>query len=442
MTKRWQYLIGLREDFGLEHRAFNAVSILTLLILLMIGVANLIMKYYDLTLLCVSIITIQAVLYFLSRFRKKFVMASAVYIIISYPVLGLFYFMNAGKAGPTMYGFFLTFLLIIIITYPKWHRLLIVTHILMGIGLLWSEYLFPEWVPYIYSNRTENFIDLSITFAISLVFIYFATAYLRKSYVEEKQLAESRARAIEENHRVMMTQKDKLRELNQEKDRLFSIIAHDLRSPLASIQSYLESIGSEGIDENERKFLESELLKLTRNTSSMLNNLLHWSSSQIKGNTILTAVNIRTLTEECLSLQSPIAEQKDITIHNNVDHGCNALADADMLELVIRNLINNAIKFTPVGGHIYISSRTEEDVIISIRDTGVGIPELKKKDIFTASVKSASGTSHETGIGLGLKLCYDFLKKMNGRIEFSSQEDIGTTFTIILKRSVPGIHTV
>ncbi len=437
-SRRWHYFIGDSSNFSLENRAFNAVSILTLLIMVILITSNFFLNYDSLLILCFSIFFLQLFFYYLSRFRKKFSLASWIYVILSYPVMGAFYFLNAGKSGPAIYGFFLTFLLIVIITSPKWHRLLILTHILVVLSLFAAEYLFPQWVPDIYGSRAENFIDLAITFILAIVFIYFCTSYLRKSYLEEKNLAESRARSIEEHHHVMLVQKDELKKLNLEKDRLFSIVAHDLRSPLASIQGYLESMGSEKLTEGERKFLETELLKLTRNTSSMLNNLLQWSSSQIKGDVHLKPVLAHQVFEECLSLQLPTAEQKGVTIKNNILQECQVLADANMLELVVRNLINNAIKFTSAGDRIVLECKTtQNEVHLSISDTGVGIPELKQKDIFTSQVKSARGTNHETGIGLGLKLCYDFLTKMGGEIQFSSLEGKGTTFTLILQKPKP-----
>jgi signal transduction histidine kinase len=132
-----------------------------------------------------------------------------------------------------------------------------------------------------------------------------------------------------------------------------------------------------------------------------------------------------------LRMQEMFTTKKQVTIHLNLSVDVFIKADADMMELVVRNILQNGIKFTPVGGEIWISNRiTKGKYVLMIRDKGTGIPASKLRNLFTLKINSSYGTRNEKGSGLGLHLCKEFMKLQGGQIWASSVENIGSTFYI------------
>jgi two-component system sensor histidine kinase/response regulator len=201
--------------------------------------------------------------------------------------------------------------------------------------------------------------------------IFIATTYIRKSYHQEKIVAEEKA--------------EELKISNETKNKLLSILAHDLRSPLGSIQNYLEILSELNSDEIDRQSIEASLLNETKNTQQMLSNLLLWSKTQMEGVTVnLLPVNLKESILPAIRAQQSIAIEKKIKIEENINKSIMVLADRDMLQLVIRNLVNNAVKFTEAGGQIGIDAKIEDGIcLITISDTGRGIPYEMQKDLFS-----------------------------------------------------------
>jgi two-component system sensor histidine kinase/response regulator len=214
-----------------------------------------------------------------------------------------------------------------------------------------------------------------------------------------------------------------------------SILAHDLKDPLASIQSFLELLSEYNIEEAERINIEKELLTRTQNASQMLANVLTWSKSQMDGvQPQIRTLNLAGTLGSTLQLSKSIAAEKGIETQFAIPENICVAADADMLQLVIRNLLMNAIKFTYPGGKIKLSTRLVDDkCTIMITDTGIGIPEEKKNTVFSLSDKTTYGTENEKGAGLGLVLCKNFIELQDGKIWFESQPGQGTAFFIALK---------
>lgn len=212
------------------------------------------------------------------------------------------------------------------------------------------------------------------------------------------------------------------------------MISHDLRAPLNSIQGYLELLSDGMLGDIDKAKIEKELLNHTRQTQDMLFNLLSWSKSQLSGsNADLQPLNFYSTVSGTLDMMATVANKKGITLTNAIDRGVNVKADADMLQLVVRNLVHNAIKFTGDKGLISINAYTEDNqCLISIKDNGMGIPEEKQKDIFSLKIRSAQGTGKERGIGLGLFLCRQLIELQDGRIWFTSKPGNGSEFMLAL----------
>ncbi len=429
LVKWWNYLTGHGKGISIENRTFNAISLITTVHLATVVFSNIALRLYTMAWWATGMVLLLFSLFYLSRFKNKFVLSSTAFAILSYPAISGIYILNGGVSGPGSYGFLISFLVIIVITKPKTHIYWFILHCLFMCGLFALEVFKPEWIVNPYYSKEDHIIDLILSYIPVLLFIYIAASFLRKGYNYEKHLAAYRLEAIN-------TKRKELEYTNKEKDRLFSIIGHDLRSPLFSIQGYLEVLNSTELSEKDRIDIQNQLYELTTNTSHLLNNLLLWSSktgSELK----LNAINLQEATKEMISLVEPQAYKKNVEINCAVPtEKIFVEADNDMLQLVLRNLLSNAVKFTPEKGNVRIWFEPKEKTVsIYVQDTGIGIPENKKADIFTSKAKSTHGTAHESGTGLGLVLCQEFVSAMSGSISFESIENTGSTFVVTLNKS-------
>lgn len=232
----------------------------------------------------------------------------------------------------------------------------------------------------------------------------------------------------------------RLKELNTEKNKFFSIIAHDLKAPLNNIKGLTELIRKKYSTNSKEEVdvLITHLFNTTVNTQKLLNNLLDWAIFH-GGSFVFNPemVNLSELVNTCLKSFEGSALDKSIVINNQVNKNVKVFADVNMLNTVLRNLISNAIKFTEFNGNITINAEHNEQMVdVSVADTGVGIHEKAIKNIFEISdSKSTFGTKGEQGTGLGLVLCNDFIQKHKGSIKVESKQGVGSTFTISLPNS-------
>jgi signal transduction histidine kinase len=244
--------------------------------------------------------------------------------------------------------------------------------------------------------------------------------------------------ALEEKNRKIEEHTHQLRNLNSTKDKLFSIISHDLRSPVASLKALMEIVSTTGLSQEE--FVEiSKVLK--RNLDSVyedLDNLLVWAQTQLKGiSASPEEIDLRKLTEEKTVLFEDASANKKISIVNDIPPGTMVMADRNHLNLVMRNLIANAIKFNRVHGTITISAKEYENKCqISVADSGIGISHQNITRLFNADTHfTTQGTHKEKGVGIGLLLTKEFIEKNHGSIWVDSEEGRGATFIFTLKMS-------
>jgi signal transduction histidine kinase len=231
-------------------------------------------------------------------------------------------------------------------------------------------------------------------------------------------------------------QKEQLLELNQFKDKVFSIVSHDFRSPLNSLKGMLALYLQGMISHEEMKSLASELLEKLNTTSNMLDNLLHWAKNQLQGIHVKPQkIDISELVKENIELIRPLAEKKDIHLKCENHRPVSAFADEEMIKLVLRNLISNAVKFSFKGGDVGITILEEEDqVVVEVKDQGTGMNEQQKENLFNPSARSSPGTNNEKGMGLGLILCKEFVEKNGGRLWAESEEGKGSLFCFSLNK--------
>ncbi|MEH0154722.1 sensor histidine kinase [Limibacter armeniacum] len=251
---------------------------------------------------------------------------------------------------------------------------------------------------------------------------------------ELKKQVEERTKELAEAVTQLQESEQSLKALNALKDRLFSIISHDLRSPLATFDSFLNLLlhHSHRLSQEEMKEIAAETNKSLQNLSDLLENLLQWSRAQLQENRYEESTfDIRELIDKNNTLYSSTAKEKGITLEMCIpEKPIIVRGDYRMLDFVIRNLINNAIKFTDSNGKVTAQVKLQDKkCLISIEDTGVGLSEEQIEMIKKAKGNYTTlGTKDEKGIGLGLMLCRDFLKIHTAQLQIKSTTGEGSIF--------------
>jgi len=235
---------------------------------------------------------------------------------------------------------------------------------------------------------------------------------------------------------------EQLTEAVAAKDKFFSIIAHDLKNPMQGL-IYYSYLLTTNFKNNNTKEVEKQIKnidKAIQQTVDLVENLLQWSRAQIKRLECKPEkIEVYPIVINNIELLSKNADIKKIKLINDVDKNARAFADGNMVTTVIRNLMSNAIKFTPIDGKVEVSARPVRKYIeISITDSGVGMSEEVKSKLFRIDVSSTTpGTSGEKGSGLGLILCKEFIEKNGGTIWVDSEEGSGSSFRFTLIKNSP-----
>ena len=218
------------------------------------------------------------------------------------------------------------------------------------------------------------------------------------------------------------------------KDKLFSIIAHDLRNPLFALEEVIYLFQDEHLTIEALRKNMIALNENLENNKFLLENLLQWSYIQLGYSPIrLELVDLEKISKETILLYKGVADKKKISIQITNKNNQFRKADEGVIRLILRNLISNAIKFTPKKGKIEISYGKEKSLsFITVKDNGIGIPKNKLEFFFTQSQveKNTRGTEGEGGSGIGLTLCKDFAKRMNGKMTVKSKDKEGSSFTM------------
>ncbi len=258
-----------------------------------------------------------------------------------------------------------------------------------------------------------------------------------------KQLAKANAKLSEQNQQInqqneelsainnlLSSSQDKLYRLNQTKDKLFSIIGHDLKSPLIAIKTLVNE-GDETLTSKKTKYISTTLTEQI----NLLNNILFWALSQddsIEYNPQEFSIIDEVQSE--LNVAKMISEQKNIDLSVSIEKSIRGYTDLNMFLFIVRNLLSNAIRYTPSLGKVTINAKKlNERTILEVQDTGVGIEKERIKNIFKAETfTSKKHKRDEEGTGLGLVLCKEFADKMNAELSVKSEENKGSTFTLTI----------
>jgi len=264
---------------------------------------------------------------------------------------------------------------------------------------------------------------------------------LEKLIVQRTKEISDKKEELNEQKLILEKTNHELKKLNDTKDRFFSIIGHDLRSPFNAILGFSELLEEEyeRFSETEKKQFISNIRNASKNTYKLLHNLLEWASSQAGIKEYRPVIfDLSTLVNDNLIMIHSQLQQKKIAIISKVPKNTMTYADQEMINTVLRNLISNAVKFTYEGGAIIIESKdllpgqppqAEEQILVSVKDNGTGIQPEDIEKLFNIEKKTKKeGTAKEIGTGLGLIICKDFVERNRGKIWAENNDGNGSTF--------------
>lgn len=304
---------------------------------------------------------------------------------------------------------------------------------------------------YAYKIAELNFVFYVVNHLLAILFIFTGLFLIKKENTSYQQLILGQNEKLRASHIKIQKQKGEinekvallqqqtgeLKELNGIKDKLFSIISHDLRTPIYSLRNLFRNMEQYDLPGEEIKLLLPDIVKDLNYTTSLMENLLQWAKSQMAGSNVnMQLIEVTELIEEVKNLLRLQAENKKVYLSSRIEETVYIFADKDMMNLVLRNLVSNAIKFTPEQGEICIGAKqTKDNIELFVQDTGMGIPAENISKLFGDEFYTTKGTSNEAGTGLGLILCKDFLRKNGGDI--SVQSNIGKGSRFICNLPIP-----
>lgn len=240
-------------------------------------------------------------------------------------------------------------------------------------------------------------------------------------------------------NKLISSQKEELEQLNRVKNKMFSVVSHDMRSPVNSLSAFIQLLEKGRISQDSLIGYSQELKKKLANTSTMMENLLNWAASQLEGfRAYIERTAIQAIAEKAAGSTAILAGEKQVSIDNRITPEIMAAIDRDMLEVVIRNLLSNAVKYSYPGSTVTIRADLlagGEQVALQVKDEGTGMSPDYIASINSGNLlllRSTGGTGREKGTGLGIYLCQVFVKMMNGSLRVESSPGKGTLFTVTL----------
>jgi len=304
-----------------------------------------------------------------------------------------------------------------------------------------------NYSPLVRSMNLLNIIVCIYTIIIASIIVYLLYSEnhaVKVLEIERSKMLEEALEEIRTSRDMIQNQANDLKRLNNSKDKFFSIIAHDLKSPFNVVLGFSQILKDKDRHDPETRMYAKQIYDAALNNYNLLENLLEWSRSQL--NHIKFEPEVFLIDEaiqQTLTLVTISAEKKGITINNKADNRLKIHADRNLVNTIIRNVVTNAIKYTKPGGTVTIMSEVYKGhAKVAVADDGIGMNETTLKDLFSIEKKySRRGTSSEKGTGLGLILCKDFVEMHGGTIWVESKENGGSTFHFTLPLSEESVKT-
>lgn len=287
---------------------------------------------------------------------------------------------------------------------------------------------------YTYKLEDINFIAYLINQGLAIIYIFYGLYLIKTENSNYNKALQETNVEIKNQSSQLQQQAEELDELNSLKNKLFSVISHDLKAPMYALRNLFDNIHSQDMPAQDIKALIPEVKKDLNYTVSLMENLLQWAKSQMQSHTVRPQlINLTDIIDEVIHLLHLQAEAKNIRFTKKVNTPVYAWADYDMINLVIRNIVSNAVKFTPYGGQICIGGSEQASFAeVYIQDSGKGMTDKEIKKINAHEFFTTNGTAQEQGTGLGLMLCKEFLLKNDGHLRIESEPGKGSTFSFTL----------
>jgi len=417
------YVFAEKENFPLEHRIFLSAIVVGIVLSILGGIVNFILAPSQIAVIIPLILSVSLIaIYYFVRFKKIVTPFVTPIIIIAIFGISTIWIYNGGINGSNIMPAFIILILGILVVPNKIKKYIIILFMALNIFILLIQFYRPDLITN-FPNETDRWIDNLITLIYSSYIIYLIIRFVHKNYTLERYKAEM--------------SEIRLHQLNADKDRFISILGHDLKSPFNNLLGLSEVLKEDisKLDIDEIETLANQIHTTAQNTYNLLEDILKWAGAQ-QGKIPFEPqiLNFRDICIDIFEILSPNANTKNITINYSAPDKINIFADIDMLKTLIRNLVSNAIKFTNNGGVININAeQNSENVTISVSDNGIGItPDNLKKLFDISEVLTTKGTAGESGTGLGLLLCKEFVEKHGGKIWVESEVGKGSEFKFTL----------
>jgi len=299
------YLVGEHSAITLEGRIFHSVCIIELLIIGIDIPFNYWIGLPQVSALMLVVFCFLLLIYYFSRFKNQPRIGIILFQIFNCILLVANYYYNSGINGTSYTILLLSFFLSVTIVPQKQYRIWLPVNVLLMLGLLWTEHYNPGWTKNTYVKTFSRYLDFTYIYIITIALISLVMAYIRNAYKREHQAVAQKAEALELS--------------NQTKNKLLSILAHDLKEPLNSIQGFLELLAEYNLAETEKISIEKQLLQLTKDTSHMLSNVLSWTKAQMNAvQPHLAQLDLAKTILPALQLLQHMAKEKSIEIRYNL----------------------------------------------------------------------------------------------------------------------------
>ncbi len=438
MLNRIKQLFFWHETVLMEKWVFNATLGIISIYTFILGLHNLVLGQLPVAITAFCILPIMWGIWYLLRVKRRYYPALYIFGGLTYPIIGLSFFLKDGIYGPTIYLFFLMQLILVSISPIKLAYFWTFINVIVFIGLFYLGLFNSEWVSNHYENKLIEFVDHTFIYIASILGLTFLVITLKNFYSVQKKDAATKSRELAMVNR-------ELSHANLQKDKIITIISHDLKNPLLSILQALELINSsDDLTKEEISFLNEELLKNTKRTHNLLEDILAWSALELKNKSkSVKSIDLKSLFHDTIGIMQTIAKQKEVNFEVEYLSNPEVQIETDRLLLILRNLIQNAIKFTICGGRVKVTiSQNELEALVQVEDNGIGISPERIEKLFDLEVKPTFGTANEKGTGMGLYLCHQNAIKLGGKLTVESKWGRGSTFRLAvpLDYQIPGSH--
>ena len=288
------------------------------------------------------------------------------------------------------------------------------------------------------SRKNELLIIFVIVALVWIGIAWYQLKINRKLQAAHRELETINSKVKSQNQQILQQSDElnitnlKLKQANNFRDKLFSIISHDLRTPFSSLNTSLDLWNSGDLSRKEMDYVLSAIASDANAASSLLTNLLTWAHTQMSSDEVKKKeITVAELIAENQTLFAKQLDQKNLQLKNNIPSGFKITTDYDRLDFIIRNILSNSIKFTPEGGNITVDADPLHPPTLTIRDSGIGIDQTKLDSLFNKKQYSTAGTNGEQGTGVGLMLSKDFADSIGAKLTVSSEKGKSTTFKIM-----------